>query len=177
MIRVRGATEQDREAVLDVHRHAFPAGECDAVAKLAVGLLAEETSPATINLLAEIRGEVVGHIAFSPVTLSGKSDWLGYILAPLGVKPGHQGGGVGRKLIERGMAQVREKPVDVVFVYGDPAYYERYGFGADAAAGFLPPYRLQYPFGWLAISLLDGGLLEETVRLCVLEPLRDPSLW
>ena len=43
--------------------------------------------------------------------------------------------------------------VNVVFVYGDPKYYGKFGFSAEVASAYSPPYELQYPFGWQAVAL------------------------
>jgi len=53
----------------------------------------------TISLVAEMEGNVIGHIAFSPLTVSdGTSEWYG--LGPVSVLPDYQGQGVGKALIE-----------------------------------------------------------------------------
>ena len=66
---VRIATSLDRDDVRDVHLAAFAGSERQIVSKLAIDLLSEETTPQTISLVAEIKRTVVGHVAFSPVTL------------------------------------------------------------------------------------------------------------
>ncbi len=177
MTRIRFATSKDRDAIRDVYMRAFPEGENHLVAELAVSLLEEETSPETIIFVAEMSGEIVGHIAFSPVSAETGKNWSGYILSPLGVKPGHQKGGVGKKLIASGIARLAENAVNILFVYGDPGYYGRYGFSADAAAKFTPPYKQQYPFGWQVIVLNEGGANEEAGELSCVASLCDPALW
>ncbi|MCB1859416.1 MAG: N-acetyltransferase [Gammaproteobacteria bacterium] len=177
MTGIRSATDHDCGDIHDVYMLAFPERENHIVASLAVSLLGEETSPETIALVAEASGKIVGHIAFSPVTARSESNWSGYILAPLGVKPAYQKCGVGKKLIERGITQLREKAVNVIIVYGDPGYYERYGFSADAATRFSPPYKLQYPFGWQALVLKEGKENEIVGELLCVKSLRNPALW
>ena len=93
------ATSLDRDDVSRIHLCAFPEGEREIVSKLAINLLSEETTPQTISLVAETEGAVVGHVAFSPVTIDNHGNWQGYILAPLGVKPEYQRRGIGSKLI------------------------------------------------------------------------------
>ena len=87
---IREATNLDREKIREVNLRAFPESENKIVATLAVNLLSEETSPETFTLVAEIDGEVVGHIAFSPVTVDSNKTLTGYLLAPLGVTPEYQ---------------------------------------------------------------------------------------
>ena len=48
----------------------------------------------TVSLVAEVDGRVIGHIAFSPVTISdGAQDWYG--LGPASVLPEYQRQGIG----------------------------------------------------------------------------------
>jgi len=52
----------------------------------------------TVSLVAEVEGRVVGHIAFSPLTISdGSPNWYG--LGPVSVLPEYQRRGIGRALI------------------------------------------------------------------------------
>lgn len=176
-VRIRVATGHDREDIRRVHLRAFPEGENRLVATLAADLLIEKTEPETIALVAEMGADVVGHIAFSPVTADAKKHWLGYILAPLGVEPGYQKVGIGSRLIESGMELLSTRMVNYLFVYGDPEYYGRFGFSAEAASQYVPPYELKYPFGWQARVLNGGGSDGQGVRLSCVQSLRDPALW
>ncbi|MGE0876507.1 MAG: GNAT family N-acetyltransferase [Burkholderiales bacterium] len=176
-VRIRLAARSDREGIRAVHLRAFPEGEGRLVANLASDLLDEETQPETIALVAETGGGVVGHIAFSPVTADTRGDWRGYILAPLGVLPEHHGAGIGSMLVEGGIELLSGKMAGVVLVYGDPRYYGRFGFSAEAAAGFVPPYALRHPFGWQARVLHGAGPNGRVVRISCVRPLRDPALW
>jgi len=80
-----------------------------------------------ISLVAEIEGKVVGHIAFSPVTISGRScDWYG--LGPVSVLPGFQKQGIGKSLINKGLNLLKASGAKGCVLVGDPGYYERFGF-------------------------------------------------
>jgi putative acetyltransferase len=177
MIRIRQAGKLDRESIREVHLRAFSENENQAVSTLAVNLLNEDTNLVTFALLAEADGMIAGHIAFSPVTADDNEKWRGYILAPLGVKPEFQKRQIGAKLVESGLDRLRTKGVSILFVYGDPKYYGRFGFETDAASGYSPPYELQYPFGWQAIKLNEAGLSESAVSLSCVASLRDRELW
>lgn len=174
---IRVASGTDREDIRYVYMCAFPESENQLVASLATNLLEEKTEPETISLVAETGAGIAGHIAFSPVVADTGSDWRGYILAPLGVKPEHHGLGIGSRLVASGMELLSEKEADVVFVYGDPKFYGRFGFSAQAAARFIPPYGLKHPFGWQARALHEGNLNHHAVRLSCVRSLRDPALW
>ena len=174
---IRVATSLDIEAIREVHLCAFSKGEKQEVSALAVELLREDANPSTISLVAEAGGAVVGHVAFSPVTINDNESWIGYILSPLGVKPEYQKRQIGSNLITSGIERLSKKGVNVVFVYGDPQYYGKFGFTVEAASRYSPPYELQYPFGWQAISLNKNVFITEPVELSCVAPLNDPDLW
>ena len=81
----------------------------------------------TISLVAELEGRVVGHIAFSPVTLSdGTPDWYG--LGPVSVLPEQQRRGIGGSLIEAGLSRLKDLGARGCCLVGHPGYYRRFGF-------------------------------------------------
>lgn len=81
----------------------------------------------TISLVAELNGEVVGHIAFSPARINGREGpW--YQLAPVSVRPDLHKQGVGSKLIRAGLDRLKTMGAEVCLVLGHPEYYPRFGF-------------------------------------------------
>jgi putative acetyltransferase len=127
--------------------------------------------------VAETERAVVGHVAFSPVTIGSSKDPQGYILAPLAVKPDSQKRCIGSRLVESGIKRLMEMDVGIIFVYGDPKYYGRFGFTTDAAERYLPPYELQHPSGWQGIALNECRADSSPVRIDCVSSLRDPTLW
>lgn len=176
-MKIRLATSRDSDAIGQVHLDAFPADEGESVAKLAVELLAEKTQQPVISLVAETAGAVVAHVAFSPVTVEGDERFQGHILAPLGVKSDFQKQQLGSRLVEHGIQQLSASGVNVILVYGDPAYYGRFGFSADAAAPYHAPYKLQYPFGWQALVLNQHQPERSPVTIRCVAALCDQGLW
>ena len=84
----------------------------------------------TLSLVAIEAGEVVGHVAFSPVRINGGAgDWYG--LGPASVAPARQRHGVGRALILDGLGRLASIGAAGCVVLGDPAYYRRFGFESD----------------------------------------------
>ena len=72
-------------------------------------------------------GVVIGHIAFSPVTIAGQScGW--FQMAPVSVTPEFQRRGIGSALIKTGIELMRQSGAQGIGVVGNPAYYERFGF-------------------------------------------------
>lgn len=176
MIEIRAATKDDTQAIHQLCISAFPKEENQAVAQLAVELLDTKQNPGSLSFVAETRSGVVGHIAFSPLASDFGEEWLGFTLAPLSVLPEHQKSGLGSKLVNKGLTELRERAVDTVLVYGDPKYYGRFGFYAALAEQFEPPYQLTYPFGWQAKALSDRVFRKKTKVSCV-KALQDPTLW
>ena len=177
-MQIRSATLEDQYSITKIYHEAFDEDERDIVSTLAVSLLSEKSSPPTLSFVAQLNDSLIGHIAFTPVGLKkSKVSFSGYILAPLAVIPEQQKKHVGTTLVTRGLNQLAEMKVHLVFVYGDPNYYHRFGFNPDVAAPFHPPYPLQYPHGWLALELRTDieqkifGEIECVMSLC------DPKLW
>ena len=83
----------------------------------------------TISKVARADGDLVGHVAISPVTLSnGAAGWFG--LGPISVLPEHQGRGIGSRLMKSSLASLEAMGAAGCVVLGDPAYYGRFGFKA-----------------------------------------------
>jgi putative acetyltransferase len=84
--------------------------------------------PEIIFLVAEHDGTIIGHILFSPVTLSNHPDLRIMGLAPMAVTPRHQRTGVGSALVRAGLEQCRALGFGAVAVLGHSGYYPRFGF-------------------------------------------------
>jgi putative acetyltransferase len=81
----------------------------------------------TVSLVAEVDGRVIGHIAFSPVTISdGTRNWYG--LGPVSVLPEYQRKGIGKALIEEGLSRLKALNAQGCCVVGHPDYYRKFGF-------------------------------------------------
>ncbi len=98
----------------------------------------------TLSLVAEEQGRIVGHVAFSPVTINGEAGrWFG--LGPVSVEPLEQRRGIGQALIREGLDRLRNTGAEGCVVLGDPAYYRRFGFVSDPKLhyGGVPPEYFQ----------------------------------
>ena len=96
----------------------------------------------TVSLVAEIDGQVVGHVAISPITIDdGTRDWHG--LGPVSVAPGLQRGGIGSRLVRDALARLQSHGGKGCALVGDPAFYGRFGFLAEPSL-VLPGVPAQY---------------------------------
>ena len=81
----------------------------------------------TISLVAEVDGRVIGHIAFSPLTISdGTRNWYG--LGPVSVLPEYQRQGIGKALIQEGLSRLKDMNAQGCCLVGHPDYYRKFGF-------------------------------------------------
>jgi putative acetyltransferase len=119
-MRIRPETPADHAAIHAVHAASFAT---DDEARLVDALRA--AGRLVVSLVAEERGEVVGHVAFSPVNVPEATN-VG--LAPVAVLAGVRRRGIAEQLIREGLAICRDLDRGFVVVRGEPAYYGRFGF-------------------------------------------------
>src|SRR5690348_14414592 len=123
MERIRPEQSGDAAGIRRVLEAAFTGrAEADLVERL------RNNSKSVIALAAEDEGSVVGHIVFSPLTLDPLAGTVGLGLGPLAVLPDHEKHGVGRRLVQNGLAACHAWGAAFVTVLGDPDYYGRFGF-------------------------------------------------
>lgn len=175
-MQIRQATIDDAEIIKNVHLQAFENSEAQMVSDFAVNLLNENHPVKIISLVAVENNEIAGHTAFSPVFFENTNEHFGYILAPLAVSPKFQKNKIGSSLVKYGLDAISNMGAFIVFVYGDPQYYSRFGFDTDQAKNFIPPYALAFPDGWHALKLNSADFHEGGTITCV-DSLNDPNLW
>ncbi|MDR9395292.1 GNAT family N-acetyltransferase [Roseovarius sp. SYSU LYC5161] len=120
--------------------------------------------------------QITGCIMFSRLVYEQETRTV-FLMAPVAVRPGWQGRGIGRALIRHGLDEMQKRGADVVITYGDPAYYGRVGFAPIPESEARPPLPLAHPEGWLAHSLTGGrpAPLQGASR-CV-AAFDDPAYW
>jgi putative acetyltransferase len=132
-ITIRREATNDRAAIHAVHAGCFPT---DAEGRL-VDLL-RDAGRLRVSLVAEVDGAVVGHVAFSPVTVEGGISGLG--LAPLAVIESHRRRGIAASLADQGLAACRAEGAGWAVVLGEPEYYARFGFQPASEFGLVDEY-------------------------------------
>ena len=122
MTTVRPERTGDAEAVRRVLLAAFEtAAEADLVERL------RDAGPDYLAWVANEGDVLVGHVAFTPLTLDGLACG-GMGLAPLAVAPSHQRRGIGGALVRAGLDALRVRGDAFVALLGHPDYYPRFGF-------------------------------------------------
>lgn len=162
---LRDETDVDRAVIHDLTRRAFApmpfAGgdEQDLIDRL------RAARALSVSLVAELNGQVVGHVAFSPANAAdGSLGW--YALGPIAVEPGLQRRGIGRRMIHEGLQRLRAADAAGCILVGNPAVYGPSGFrpfpqlaplGIPSQFFMIHPLRVAEPVSVAAFHPLFGG--------------------
>lgn len=151
-MRIRPEVEADRAAVHALNEAAFgtPA-EAELVERLRQGEMA------LLSLVADVDGAVVGHILFSPVSLTDHPHLNLMGLAPMAVAPECQRKGIGSALVREGLVRCKELGCAAVVVVGHAAFYPRFGFVPAACYALRCEYDV--PADVFMVAELQAGAL------------------
>jgi len=145
---IRKETAADIEAITKVTIAAFKTLAISNHTEQFIISALRAADALTISLVAEIDGQVVGHIAFSPVTISdGSCDW--YALGPISIQPKLHRQGIGQALVREGLVRLKALGALGCVLVGEPSYYNRFGFKSFSnlsMEGVPQEYVLALPF-------------------------------
>ena len=126
-ITLRDETVADVNAITSVTIAAFQSLDISSHTEQFVVTALRTAHALALSLVAEVAGQVVGHIAFSPITLSdGTPYWYG--LGPVSVLPAYQRQGIGKAFIHEGLARLKAMHARGCCLVGHPGYYTKFGF-------------------------------------------------
>ncbi len=161
---IRAEQSGDEAGIYRVHNAAFSSP--------IEGQLVDELRHAgrlSISRVAVVGNEIVGHIAFSPVTI--KSEVVGLGLAPLAVLPTFQRQKIGAKLIQDALTECVAVAARFVVVLGSPAYYGRFGFKPAAQWNLCDEYEGGEAFQVIELVAgsipAEGGLVKYTSEFAI----------
>lgn len=152
---IRQEIEKDYEEVYKLVKEAFETAEhADGNEQDLVEALRKGSAfVPELSLVAEIDGELAGHILFTRAKV-GEDTVL--VLAPLSVKPKFQRQGVGTALIEQGHKIARELGYSYSLVLGSEKYYPRFGYIPAEQLGIQVPEGIPSP-NFMAMKLREEG--------------------
>ncbi len=137
---IRPEDTRDHAAVRDLVARAFV--EEPTVADLVSLLRADSAAQAGHSYVAEIGGEVVGHVMMTRAWVDALPRLVRVlVLSPLSVAPEWQYRGIGGALVEFALAEASGGDHPLVFLEGSPLYYTRFGFQRASRLGFVAPSR------------------------------------
>ena len=163
---IRSETTADIEAITQVTVAAFMHLEISNQTEHYIIHALRKAGALSLSLVAETKGNIMGHVAFSPVTISdGTKGWYG--LGPVSVIPGSQKAGIGTLLINEGLSRLKQMGGNGCVLVGDPGYYRRFGFTNVPALvykGIPQEFFMALPFNDTPpqgiVSFHDGFLAE-----------------
>ena len=121
---IRKETDADVSAITEVTVAAFATLE---ISNHTEQFIIEALRVLTVSLVAEVDSRVIGHIAFSPLTISDDTrNWYG--LGPVSVLPSYQRQGIGKALIREGLSRLKDMNAQGCCLVGHPDYYRNFGF-------------------------------------------------
>lgn len=124
---IREEARDDARAIAEVTVAAFKSLEISHHTEQHIVDALRVAGALSVSLVAEMEGRVIGHIAFSPVTLSeGTPGWYG--LGPVSVLPAHQRQGIGKALVREGLLRLKDMNARGCCLVGHPEYYRQFGF-------------------------------------------------
>ncbi|MDQ7780247.1 MAG: N-acetyltransferase [Planctomycetota bacterium] len=151
-MQIRFEVEKDGVAVHALNTASFDTrAEADLVDALRV-----QAQP-FVSLVAEDEGLVVGHIMFTPVSLSGHPQLKIMGIGPMAVESSRQRKGIGSGLVRAGLEECRKLGFGAVVVLGHAEYYPRFGFVKSTEYGIDSEYKVR-PEYFMALELQDGYL-------------------
>ena len=132
-IQLRHETADDIAAIEAVTTAAFADAPHTSHTEQFIVRALRAANELTLSIVAEEHGRVVGHVALSPVTITHEhrrktEGWYG--LGPISVLPPRQGRGIGSRLMEQALSELRAMQAAGCVLLGDPTYYTRFGFQA-----------------------------------------------
>ncbi len=162
---MRLARAEDLPAIKKVHQRALGPGRY----ALTAYRVREGTPPISdFCQVAECGKHLLAAVRFTPASIGGQHGAL--LLGPIAVDPDHLNRGLGRALIDAGIAKARERGAQLILLVGDSSYYGRLGFSP------VPPGQIKFPgpvnpARILAMELVAGALTRLTGELRASESL------
>ncbi|GAB1261260.1 GNAT family N-acetyltransferase [Aurantivibrio plasticivorans] len=179
MIELTGYRLAQKSEVISLYLNVFSDSEGESEGRL-IGLLVEEMIAKTpaedlIGFIAQSGRATVGCIFFSRVWVPSGQE--AFILSPVAVQTQSQRQGIGQQLIRYGLDDLKRRAVDLVFTYGDPHYYGKFGFKQLSESVMQAPCKLSQPEGWMVQSLKGEAIKRMQGRVSCIKPLNDPTYW
>ncbi len=146
-----------------------------SIGRLVAELISTTDKQDIIGFVSVVEEAIVGCIFFTRLWLP--SNKSAFILSPVAIATEQQGKGIGQQLIKHGIVFLKAKKIDLVFTYGDPAFYSKVGFIPITEDIVKAPLKLTHPEGWLAQSLNDSVIDVEHGRTKCVKALGRPKYW
>ena len=138
-IQIRRENQEDYQQIRELVREAFALEEhSDGDEHNLIERIRHSPDYIPALSLVAVSGNIVlGHIMFSRVSV-GQSEAIA--LAPLSVRTGWQGKGIGKLLVITAHEMARKMGYSCSVVLGNPGYYSKFGYEKASDYGIFPPF-------------------------------------
>ncbi|MCJ8519472.1 putative acetyltransferase [Pseudorhizobium tarimense] len=140
--RIRPERPGDEDAIHDLTARAFETMPFSSGTEPAIIRALRTSGDLVLSLVAEQDGAIVGHVAFSSITIDDTWDhWFG--LGPISVLPELQRQGIGKRMIQEGLERLKQRGAKGCALVGAPEVYRSSSFTSDGSlryAGVDPKY-------------------------------------
>jgi len=160
-INIRKENPSDHNWVVELTKKAFETLEISDhnEGKLVDKLRKAPTFVEELSMVAELNGQVVGHILFTPIAIdNGSQQFQSLVLAPVSVLPEYQKMGIGGQLIRAGHQKAKELGFQSAILLGHPEYYPRFGYKPASTWGIKTHIPLPSDDVFMAVEITEGGL-------------------
>lgn len=177
-IKILQAKDADLKHILFVDKAVFGS---DEKADLTARTIKDEAAQPVITFLAFDDHTAVGYAIFANAKVDGwhQSDHVS-ILAPLAVIPEYKDSEVNKLLVEEGFKKLKQMGTEMVFTFGDPEHYKKFGFVPEAESfGFAPPTVLanERREKWMVQTLSLKGLSKNVGAVVCSETINKAEFW
>ena len=160
-VNIRKENSFDHNWVIELTEKAFETLEISDhnEGKLVDKLWKAATFIEELSLVAELNGQVAGHILFTPIVIeNGEQHFQSLVLAPVSVLPEFQKMGIGGQLILAGHKKAKELGYQSAILLGHPEYYPRFGYRPASTWGIKTQIPLPSDDVFMAVELTESGL-------------------
>lgn len=157
---IRQETRKDYELVFNLIKSAFKDADfADHTEHFLVERLrSSEAFIPELSMVAEIEGEVVGHILLTKIKIKNElTEFDSLALAPVSVLPRFQGKGIGGQLILESHKKAKELGHKSIVLLGHDKYYPRFGYEQADKYGIELPFEVPKE-NCMVIELVENGL-------------------
>jgi putative acetyltransferase len=134
-VTIRPEVALDADAIRDVTLAAFRGHAYSQQTEHLIVAALRAAGALAVSLVAEWRGRVVGHVAFSEAAVGDDArGW--FLLGPVSVAPDCQRRGIGSALVLAGLDALRTRDAKGCVLVGEHAYYGRFGFRTYAGLSY-----------------------------------------
>lgn len=135
-VTIREEREGDEEAIRAITLSAFEYMPYSRQTEAAVVEALRAAGALAVSLVAVGDDGIVGHVAFSRVTIDGAAADGWYGVGPLSVRPDRQRQAIGSALMKAGLARLVALGGRGCVLVGEPGYYRRFGFASPSSLAY-----------------------------------------